>query len=332
MFFEKLDGDLKCKLCERRCVIKEGERGICATRKNIGGKLLSLNYGNISAIESRPIEIKPFYHYYPGSTSLTFSTWSCNFFCPWCQNFHLSKRLPREDDPKVTPEFIVEKALDVGDEGVCVSFQEPTLLTEFAIDVFKIAKKHNLYACYVSNGYMSVEVLEALAEAGMSGLKVDIKGGEEVYKKFCGNIDVWKIWRNVRKALDLGIHVEIVNLVVTDVNEDDVEWVVENHLKYAGVDVPLHFTRYFPAYKFYKPPTKIEVLENAVKLARREGINYVYIGNVPGHRHENTFCPNCNELIIRRYHYTVLEYRIRDKRCPNCKEEIPIFGYFAGHL
>lgn len=332
MFFEKLDGDVKCKLCERGCVIKEGERGICATRKNIGGKLLSLNYGNISAIESRPIEIKPFYHYYPGSTSLTFSTWSCNFFCPWCQNFHLSRRLPREEDPKVAPEFIVEKALDAGDEGVCVSFQEPTLLTEFAIDVFKIAKKHNLYACYVSNGYMSVEVLEALAEAGMTGLKVDIKGGEEVYKKFCGNIDVWKIWRNVRKALDLGIHVEIVNLVVTDVNEDDVEWVVENHLKYAGVDVPLHFTRYFPAYKFSKPPTKIEVLENAVKLARRGGINYVYIGNVPGHRHENTFCPNCNELIIRRYHYTVLEYSIRDKRCPNCKKEIPIFGYFAGHL
>ncbi|MEM4457176.1 MAG: radical SAM protein [Archaeoglobaceae archaeon] len=325
-FYEKHGEKVKCLLCERSCLIAENDFGICKTRVNLSGRLYTLTYGNLSAMESRPIEIKPFFHYYPGSTSLTFSTWSCNFFCPWCQNYHLSRSFKK--GAYVSPEDLVKKALG-RDEGVCVSFQEPTLMAEYAIDVFRVARQHNLYACFVSNGYMTSLVLKALVEAGLNGLKIDVKGGEDVYEKFCKGVDVWKVWRNVRDAIKMGVHVEIVNLVVTGVNEKDVDWVIENHLRFAGAEIPIHFTRYFPAYKFSNPPTKIEILEEAVKKARKAGISYAYIGNVHGHKFENTYCPDCNELLIKRYGYRVLDYRLKNKKCPKCGREIKIFGEFV---
>lgn len=323
------DGKVQCVLCERRCVIPPGSFGFCKARFNENGELYTLTYGNVSAVESRPIEIKPFYHYWPGSTSLTFSTWSCNFTCPWCQNYHLSRRYPSIEDSYTPPEILIKRALRSGDEGLCVSFQEPTLMTEFAIDVFKLGLKHGLYACYVSNGYITKEALNALIESGLTGFKVDVKGGPEVYEKYCGGLDVWRVWDNVRYALSKGVHVEIVNLVVTGVNEGDIDWIIENHLKYAGSETPLHFTRYYPAYKFYNPPTKVEVLEEAVKKALRSGVHYVYIGNVPAHMYEHTYCPNCREPVIKRHSYEVISYKLsEDNRCPKCGYRVKIVGKY----
>jgi pyruvate formate lyase activating enzyme len=332
LFYEKLlEGRVRCSLCERRCEIPQGSRGFCKTRMNIGGKLYTLVYGDISAIESRPIEIKPFFHYWPGSTALTFSTWSCNLNCVWCQNFHLSKLGPA---PSKTiyypPEKVVELAFYNGDTGLCASFQEPTLLSEWAIPLFRLGKAKGIkYCCYVSNGYMTFETLNALHEAGMDGLKIDIKGNSETYDRYCGGADVEKVWRNAREAKKLGLHVEIVNLVVRNVNDDEetLRWVIEKHIKEVGPEIPLHFTRYFPAYKFNNPPTKVETLEKAYEMAKKAGVQYPYIGNVSGHKYENTYCPNCGEKLVRRYGCYILKYGItEDKKCPKCGTQIPITG------
>jgi pyruvate formate lyase activating enzyme len=328
-FYEKLNNKVKCSLCEHRCIIEENKYGLCKTRKNINGKLYTIVYGVLSAIESRPIEIKPFFHYWPGSTALTFSTWSCNFQCPWCQNWTLSRFL--EINTYYEPEEIIKIAIENKDEGLCSSFQEPTLLTDWNIELFKIGRKYGLYSCYVSNGYMTLEVLKELYNAGMDGLKIDIKGDKEIYEKYCGNIDYEKIWRNVREAKKIGYHIELVNLVITNINDDEecIREIIERTIKEVGIDTPIHFTRYFPAYKFENPPTKIEKLEFAYKLAKKMGILYPYVGNVPGHDYENTYCPNCNELLIKRYGYRVIKYKLlENSKCPKCNFEVKIVGKY----
>jgi pyruvate formate lyase activating enzyme len=331
LLYEKLSGDkVKCGLCERRCLISPGQKGFCKTRLNLDGRLYTLVFGDLSALESRPIEIKPFFQYWPGSTALTFSTWSCNFDCIWCQNQHFSKTEPNPmKSSYCSPERIVGQALLGKDNGLCASFQEPTILTEWVVPLFKIGSKKGLFCCYVSNGYMTVEALRLLKESGMDGLKIDLKGDAETYRKYCGGADVEKVWRNVREAKKLGLHVEVVNLVVTGVNdnEDCLRWVIQRHLKEAGVETPLHFSRYYPAYKFHNPPTKIETLERAYEMARKAGVLYPYLGNVPGHGYEDTYCPNCKEKLIQRLGYTILKYNVSpNKKCLKCGETIHITG------
>ncbi len=297
---------------------------------NANGKLITLVYGNISAIENRPIEIKPFFHYWPGSTALTFSTWSCNFDCPWCQNWELSKTVPDTSNFRyMYPEDVLSLAIQEGSNGLCSSFQEPTLLTDWNIDLFRLGKTAGLYSCYVSNGYMTLEALKMLREAGMDGLKIDIKGDAETYKRFCGNIDVEKVWRNVNEAKKMGFHIEVVNLIITCINDDEetLRCIIERHVKEAGPETPLHFTRYYPAYKFDKPATKVETLEKAYAMAKKLGVSYPYIGNVPGHRYEDTYCPGCGEVLIKRLGPRIVRYRItEEKRCPKCRTQILIKG------
>lgn len=335
-FYEKLaNSQVRCTLCERKCEIPIAAKGFCRTRTNINGELYTLVYGDLSAIESRPTETKPFFHYWPGSTALTFSTWSCNLDCGWCQNFHLSKLEPQPAKAiYYSPEKIVETALQHRDLGLCGSFQEPTLLSEWAIPLFRLGKERGIkYCCYVSNGYMTPEVLKTLFEAGMDGLKIDIKGNEETYRKYCGGADVEKIWRNAHKAKKLGMHVEIVNLVVRDVNDDEetLRWLIERHLKEVGAETPLHFARYFPAYKFDSAPTKIYTLEKAYEQAKKAGVLYPYVGNVAGHKYEDTCCHNCGEKLIQRSGYHIIHYKITDdKKCPKCATPIPVTGEYCG--
>ncbi|MDH7508419.1 MAG: AmmeMemoRadiSam system radical SAM enzyme [Methanomassiliicoccales archaeon] len=324
------DSKVRCGLCERRCVIASGARGFCKTRINIEGRLFILVYGNLSAIESRPIEIKPLYHYWPGSTALTFSTWSCNFNCPWCQNYHLSRRIPDpEVDDYTSPDDIVNLAILRGDHGLCASFQEPTLLTDWALDAFRKGRARGLYSCFVTNGYLTPEALMLLREAGLTGAKIDVKGDKEVYRKFCGNVDINKVWRNVRLAIELGVHVEIVNLLVTGVNDDEfsIRSLIEEHIKNAGPETPLHFTRYFPAYKYKEPPTDLSVMYNAYEIARDAGIEYVYLGNISESTYENTVCPECGAVLIKRSYYRVIKGELsRDHRCMRCGKVVPIIG------
>ncbi|RLI90386.1 MAG: AmmeMemoRadiSam system radical SAM enzyme [Candidatus Altiarchaeales archaeon] len=333
LLYKNLNSKVRCNLCERRCIIPESKVGFCGTRKNIDGKLYTLIYGNISAMESRPIEIKPFFHFWPGSSAYTYSSWSCNLDCIWCQNYYLSKKY-QEMGEFIKPEEIVKRAIKEKNQGICVSFNEPTLLHEYNIDCFKIAKENGLYNCYVSNGYFTKEALKMLHDSGLDAINIDIKGNDYVYRKFCKGINSRIVWRRVRDSITLGIHVEVINLIVTNVNDDEesIREVIENHLRYANENVPLHFTRYFPAYKFKEKPTDVSILENAYEMAKESGVPYVYIGNLPGSRYEDTYCPNCNSLLIKRFNYRILRYKItEDKRCPNCNTEIPIVGNYIGN-
>jgi len=178
---------------------------------------------------------------------------------------------------------------------------------------------------------MTREALRLLKEAGMDGLKIDLKGNDETYKKYCGGAEVEKVWRNAREAKKLGFHVEIVNLLVTNVNDnkDCLAWVVEKHLEAVGPETPLHFTRYYPAYNFRNPPTKVTTLEKAYEMAKKAGILYPYLGNIQGHRYEDTYCPNCGERLIHRFGHQIVRYKItEDKKCVKCGRSIPITGRY----
>jgi pyruvate formate lyase activating enzyme len=318
---------VRCRVCERRCVVSEGKRGFCETKENIKGKLYSLTYGNIAVQESRPIEVKPFYHYYPGTTAYTIATVSCNFHCPWCQNFHLSRSIPHSESSLYTsPENILRKALESGDRGLCISFTEPTLLFEYALHLFPLAREAGLYCCFVSNGYMSEEALQMLIAAGLDGLKVDIKGGKVSYKKLGLNSEF--PWRNIRLALENGVHVEVVYLLVTGFNDDmsQIEEVLEKHLRFAGKEVPLHINRYFPAHRYREPATDIDVLKEVAKKGKERGIKYVYIGNVREAKEINTYCPACEEVLIEREVWGLKRINLIDKKCPSCGEVVPLYG------
>ncbi|RLF46982.1 MAG: AmmeMemoRadiSam system radical SAM enzyme [Thermoplasmata archaeon] len=308
----------QCNLCYRKCIIKEGKAGYCKTRINIDGKIYTLTYGNLSAIEMRPMEIKPFFHFYPGSYALTFSTYSCNFRCPWCQNWHISMQKPPEKYMYIPPKKLVEMA---GEHGLCASFNEPTLLFEYCIDVFKLSNKPK---SIVSNGYMTKEALKMLYKAGLDAMNIDIKGDEKVYEKYL-NAEEKHVWEIASYAKKLGIHVEIINLIITEINdkEEQIDEIIEKHLKYVGSSTPIHFTRYFPAYKFNAPPTSIKKLEYAYERAKKEGILYPYIGNVAGHKYENTYCHKCGKLLIKRHGSKIIKNNLKEARCPFCKEELP---------
>ncbi|RLI76620.1 AmmeMemoRadiSam system radical SAM enzyme [Archaeoglobales archaeon] len=318
--YSRINNKVVCRLCWHKCRIEDDKTGFCGARVNFGGKLYTLTYANLSAIDSRPIEIKPFYHFKPASSSLTFSTYSCNLTCPWCQNWHLSKTM--KEGYIIQPEKLIQIALNNKDLSLCASFNEPTLLFEYLLDSFRLAKEHGLLNTMVSNGFMSLKALEMLKNAGLDAMNIDIKGNDEVYEKYCGGKAKY-VWKVVNKAIKLKLHVEVINLIITDVNDssDVIEEIIENHLKYAGCSVPLHFTRYFPAFLFNKPPTKIEILEKAIDMAKKEGVEYVYIGNVRS-KFENTYCPRCRELLIRRHGYEVIDNKIKKGKCFNCGKEI----------
>jgi len=220
-------------------------------------------------------------------------------------------------------------ALERNDEGLCTSFQEPALLFEYLCDVFKLAKKEGLYNSMVSNGYMTLKALKMLKENGLDAIKIDIKGDDEVYRKYCAVNRPELVWRNIQKAKDLRLHLEVVNLVITDVNDDEecLKEIIDKHLQFAGKSTPLHFTRYHPAYKMKNPSTEIEALEKAHELARERGVLFPYLGNVPLHHYEDTSCPTCNELLIKRQGVRITSFNLtEDNRCPNCSESIPIVG------
>jgi pyruvate formate lyase activating enzyme len=237
-----------------------------------------------------------------------------------------------ERSESIPPARIVEMAARFRDEGMCGSFQEPTLLTDWAQDVFSSARTRGFYCCYVSNGYMTMEALQLLRKSGLDGLKIDVKGDEQAYRRFCGSVHASVPWRNAEAAKKMGIHVEIVNLIVPGANDGDdtIAEVVEEHLRRLGPEIPLHFTRYLPAYEFHTSATNVRTLEHARETARRAGVKYAYVGNVPGHPYENTFCPECGERLIARDNYTIVSYRLtQEKKCPRCGTAIPITGSYV---
>jgi len=325
-------GAARCLTCERRCLIPSEKVGYCRTRINVEGRLYTLVYGDISSISINPIEKKPLYHFWPGSRALTFGSWGCNFPCPWCQNSELSKQPPNPQTANyLSPQDLLETT-ESNFQGTSISFNEPTLMLEYALDLFPLAKRMGLYNTYVSNGYMTTSALCKLRDAGLDAVKFDVKGGFESVRKYC-DADVGLVWRNVRSSISMGMHVEVVVLLIPGVNDgaEIVAEIVREHLRYAGSEAPLHFSRFYPSYMMMdREATPIETLERAYSIAKREGVRYVYLGNCPGHRYENTYCPRCGELLIERYLFDIVDYRLgSENSCPACGENIHITGRFV---
>jgi len=331
--WKAIDNGVQCLVCERRCVILEGRVGLCGSYKNVGGVLKHVGYGRISAVESRPIEIKPLFHYWPNSTALTFSTWGCNFYCPWCQNHHLSFRPPREDDEYIPPENLFRIAIRTSDEGFSASFNEPTVNFDYLLDLAEVIRGSGLYLMIVTNGYQTLEAVKALVEVGYDGWSIDIKGCPKI-KKALPNIDHRIVYRNAKAVLDMGGHVEMVYLVVTNTNDFDecVEWIIDNHLNILGEKIPLHVNRYYPAHKWREPVTPMEKLFAIAQRAKKEGLEYIYIGNINNPELESTRCPKCGKMLIYRRRYRVWEFNLdrngEKYRCPRCGYEVPIRGRY----
>jgi len=333
LLYEHLGDKVQCHTCERRCLIPEGELGFCATRKNIGGQLYTLAYGDISFISANPIEKKPFFHFYPGTKALTIGSWSCNFTCPWCQNYDISKSPQNIGKGQyINSAIFIELIGRYHCQGTSVSFNEPTMLFEYSLDIFKLARDKSYYNTYVTNGYMTEQALEMLVAHGLNAMNIDIKGGAEVVRRFC-SADMNIVWRNAARTKGWGVWVELTTLVIPSVNdaEDGLSRIARKIKGELGVDTPWHLSGYYPAYKFrsesYVPATPVSTLEKARDIGKAEGLKYVYVGNIPGHPYENTYCPSCNQSLIERYGFSITKYNISsDKHCPYCGEGIPIIG------
>ena len=322
---EGSDGKVRCLTCERRCLLAPGASGWCRTRTNVDGTLVTLNYGNVSAISANPIEKKPLHHFFPGSAALTGGSWGCNFGCPWCQNWDISKS-PLRRGHYITPEDFVQTAVNWGCQGTSISFNEPTLSLEWSLDVFRLARKEGLYNTYVTNGYMTPQALDLLCDAGLDAMNVDVKGDAHAVNKYCQGIDVEKVWRNCLHARQRSVHLEITTLVIPGVNHDEetLGGIARKIHGELGAQTPWHLSAYHPAYRYSAPPTPVTALERGWSLAHEVGLQYVYLGNVPGHRLENTYCPLCGLLLIERQDLRVRQYRLKDNSCPECGKAIPI--------
>jgi pyruvate formate lyase activating enzyme len=253
--------------------------------------------------------------------------------CPWCQNWELSKHAPPAIDsgsPQhwttgeyYTPEHFVDEAIERNCQGTSISLNEPTLSLEWSLEVFRLARQRGLYNTFVTNGYMTDIALEHLARAGLDGMNVDLKGDAQAVRAHCG-ADVEPIWRNLRRAQEQGIWVEVTTLIVPGVNAERAVWagIAERILQELGPDVPWHVSRYHPAYRCSEPPTPVKVLEQIRATARERGLKYVYIGNVAGHPAEHTYCPACGEMLIQRWAVWSVANRMEQERCPRCGEKI----------
>ncbi len=325
---ENINGRVRCLTCERRCPLAEGEVGWCRTRQNRGGTLYTLIYGAVSSLSCNPIEKKPLYHFYPGSVALTAGSWSCNFACPWCQNWDISKQ-PPSDGEFISPREFVARARKCGCQGTSISFNEPTLSLEWSLEVFPLARKAGLYNTFVTNGYMTSTALELLVEAGLDGMNVDVKGDAEAVRRHC-QADVEMVWRNCRRARELGVWLELTTLVIPGVNDSDgcLESIARRIADELGSETPWHLSRYYPAYRFAAPPTPVATLERVRRVGLSAGLRYVYVGNVPGHAGEHTVCPHCSALLIERAALHVLRNEVTPAgRCSHCGEHIAGVGW-----
>ena len=322
------EGRVLCTLCPRFCSIPEGKVGFCGVRKNIGGKLYSLNYGRLTARAIDPIEKKPLVHFKPGSWVYSISTAGCNFACQFCQNYDISQRR-KVTEPYTSPEDLIEDVIASRADGLTGTYNEPVIQTEYLIDVMRLAKKNGLFTTWVTNGYITEEALEEVAPL-LDAATVDFKGNAnpEFYRKYMMVPSPDPIFTALEIMKEKGVHVEITNLVVPTPEgsrDEDVKklarWVVD-HL---GEDVPMHFLRFHPDYRMLDtPPTPREQLIRYWNIAKGEGVKYVYIGNLWDPKYESTYCPNCGTLLIERHLYNVKIFLRPDASCPNCGHKTSI--------
>ena len=332
MLYESLaDKRVRCNLCAHRCLIADGRRGICAVRENRGGKLFSLVYGRLISHNVDPVEKKPLFHFYPGSSAFSVATMGCNFSCRWCQNWEISQ-LPREQDlirgEEASPEEIVAAARRSGCRMLSYTYTEPTVFFEYAYDIARLARKADLANTFVTNGYMTQEMLE-MFHPYLDAANVDLKAfREETYKKYVG-ARLEPVLESLKTMKRLGIWVEVTTLVIPGINDDSEE--LRDAARFVatelGPETPWHISRFFPTYKLTDvPSTPVETLRRARDIGLEEGLKYVYMGNVRTPNGEDTICPGCHRTLIERHGFGVISNQIENGCCPDCKARIAGVG------
>ncbi|MDD1714131.1 MAG: AmmeMemoRadiSam system radical SAM enzyme [Methanoregulaceae archaeon] len=325
--YQKLEaGMVHCSLCNHRCRIKDGNHGICGIRLNRGGTLYAATYAKISSEAVDPIEKKPLYHYLPGTLSYSLGSVGCNFHCEHCQNWQISQAELNEGLLRtLLPEEGVRRALAAKCASISWTYNEPAIWHEYPLDMGRLAREKGLGTVYVTNGYITEEALAEISTV-LLAYRVDIKGfSEDFYRKVCG-ARLQPVLDSAVKARELGLHIEVVNLVIPGTNDSPEEtaalirWIVDN----LGPDTPVHFTRFHPDFRMLEATaTPVETLERVYHQAKELGLNYPYLGNVFNHRYESTYCPRCGALLIERRGFSSSFRNLAGHRCTSCGKEIP---------
>ena len=330
LLYEKLPGSLvRCHTCQWGCKIAPDKFGVCGMYQNKGGILDALNYALVSSTAIDPIEKKPLFHFFPGSSVFSVGTLGCNFHCVHCQNWEISMadtRTVRRICQEMSPELLSESAQRDGCQGVAWTYNEPAIWFDYTLDSAKVAKKANLYTVYVTNGYSSTEALDTIGPY-LDAWRVDIKGFSDDFYRDLAKVPHWQeILETAKRAkTKWNMHVEVITNVIPTMNDDDrqltgiAQWIHDE----LGELTPWHITRFYPHHNLANlPPTPVATLEHACNIGEKAGLKFVYLGNVPGHSKENTICYSCGKLVVERLGYRVKVVGLEGSKCRFCGTDL----------
>ena len=326
-WWKKKEGSkIECGLCPRHCVVSDIERGTCGVRENRGGEYYTLVHSRPCSVHLDPVEKKPFFHFLPGAPALSLATAGCNLECRFCQNWEIAQARPEQvESITLSPAEIVALARKNNAPVVACTYTEPVVWAEYVQDIAAAGRKAGVRTLMVSNGYIEDEPLKDLCQV-LGAVKVDLKAfTQKFYQEQC-RADLKPVLETLRRLRKHGMWTEIVVLVIPTLNDGEAE--IRGLARFVkqdlGPDVPVHFTRFHPSYRLMNlPSTPVATLDRAVQIAKAEGLNFAYVGNVPGHAAESTYCPSCAKMLIHRVGLAVVENRLKDGRCPDCRRAIP---------
>ncbi len=334
LLYDKLGKNwVHCRICHHFCKIKPGEKGICNVRENQNGKLVSLVFDRVIALSCDPIEKKPMFHFKPGSTSYSIATVGCNFKCRFCQNSDIAQMPSGKNGMiqgrKILPQTIVDQALASGCQSIAYTYTEPSIFFELAYETAKLAKENKLSNVFVTNGYMSTDLVHMVAPF-LDAANVDLKAfDDKFYQTYC-QARLEPVKKNLELMKKAGILVEVTTLLIPGLNDDPggltrlARFIAED----LGCDTPWHISRFHPSYKMTDiGATQVSALERACEIGKKAGLYHVYTGNVPGLASENTYCHNCGTLVVNRHGYTIKNYLKEKGACPKC--DTPVVGIYS---
>ncbi len=326
-YYKKLEtGGIECELCPRHCYITDMERGYCGVRENRNDIYYTLIYGLPCAINIDPIEKKPLFHFYPGTNALSLATAGCNVNCKFCQNWDISQSRPEQtNNIDMPPKNIIDIARQQKVPAIAYTYSEPVIFYEYMYDIAELGHEKSVKSVMISNGYIEEKPLANLLPH-LDAIKIDLKSIKEDYYKNIVKGDLNPVLDRLIQIKKSGVWLEIVFLVVPTLNDSENEfkelarWIK----KYLGVDTPIHFSRFHPQYLLKNLPiTPEKTLQKAYDISKAEGLEYVYLGNLPGHKAESTFCPGCGEILIERRGYNIYQNNMIGNLCKSCDREIP---------
>jgi pyruvate formate lyase activating enzyme len=334
LLYDRLSGSrVRCNVCQWHCIIGPGKSGVCRVRRNDDGVLRVLNYAEVSSVAVDPIEKKPLFHFFPGSSAFSLGTWGCNFHCKDCQNWEIAcieepSQMMMGSSRTISPQEAVKLAKQHNCGGIAWTYNEPSIWFEYTLDSAKLAKKNGLYTAYVTNGYLTPEALDTIGPY-LDAWRVDIKGFSDALYRDLAKITKWRGILEVAKRAQQkwGMHVEAVTNVIPTMNDDDEQlkgtagWIRDE----LGELTPWHVTRFYPQHNLtHLAPTPIASLEKAYDIGKRAGLRFVYLGNVPGHGGENTVCYSCGEVVIHRFGYETEVIGVDGSKCRFCGAELNV--------